>query len=230
MLKMDQEIPAMMYEKARFKLLMISKTSAEQSEFFFNALAPHCLDIAIETDNTAEAAKRLADERVKGKFGTELGRGKLLGQLAGAVGSRVATKAPEETFARLGPMIFSDYVPTYLADSGVTLAVTSVLKETPNASGSSSIRLRCEIRDVDLEAFRSPPGQHMLKLDREGRSRVYAVIREYIQSELPKSVLEEKGLNVTVAVSDPAKGAPPEMMEIAGLSDSEDEGDEAQLN
>jgi len=242
MSKMDQEIPTMMYEKARFKLLVISKTSAEQSDFFFNALSPHCLEIAIETADAQGAALRLADERAKGKFGNELGRGKILGQLVGSVGSRIATKAPEETFGKLAPLLFSEHVCTYLADVGVTLSVMQVLKESRDATGSSIV-LRSEIRDVDLEAFRSSPGahneslagilaqgQHMLKLGPEGRSKVYVAIREYIQNELAKSVLAQKGLHVTVAVRDPAKNAAPEMMEITGLSDSEEEDEEAQIS
>eukprot|EP00930_Biecheleria_cincta_P074195 TRINITY_DN61397_c0_g1_i1.p1 TRINITY_DN61397_c0_g1~~TRINITY_DN61397_c0_g1_i1.p1 ORF type:complete len:408 (-),score=92.45 TRINITY_DN61397_c0_g1_i1:110-1333(-) len=225
MLKMETEIPSMMKEKAGFKMVMITKPSSEQADFFFDALASHRLEVAVEVPNRAEAALGLAQEHAEQKFGPA----KLLGKAAGAVASHVVSKASDKMFGKLVARYLLRLLPLKMADAGVTLTVTETFAD---ADQSGKTILRCEITDVDLDILRTvagassilatamADGQHFLKLGRKGRSETYQAIRTLISNKLPADCLAEKGLRIEAVTRDVQGDGAPEMMDIDGLSDS----------
>eukprot|EP00928_Gymnodinium_smaydae_P039633 TRINITY_DN27031_c0_g1_i1.p1 TRINITY_DN27031_c0_g1~~TRINITY_DN27031_c0_g1_i1.p1 ORF type:complete len:413 (+),score=78.47 TRINITY_DN27031_c0_g1_i1:55-1293(+) len=234
MLKMEKDIPAMMWEKLRFKMLMICKQSAEQADFFFDALTPHKFEVVFKVLNRQEAAPRLAKERTKQYFGDKVGRGKHLGKVAGAVASKLVARAPDEVFGKLIARRLSFVLPDFLACVGVAMVVTDGFV-APDQSGRTI--LHCDIVDVDLPALREragsadkalyesmAPDQMMLRLGRDGRAKVYEAVRRYIRLQFPAYLSRTKGVQVNVIVKD-IEPDPTEMMDI-DLSDSEDDDDE----
>eukprot|EP00416_Gambierdiscus_australes_P034836 CAMPEP_0171100920 /NCGR_PEP_ID=MMETSP0766_2-20121228/53497_1 /TAXON_ID=439317 /ORGANISM="Gambierdiscus australes, Strain CAWD 149" /LENGTH=358 /DNA_ID=CAMNT_0011560839 /DNA_START=214 /DNA_END=1287 /DNA_ORIENTATION=+ len=234
MRKLESEIPNMMFEKARFKMLMICRSSAEQADFFFDALASHKLEVLIKVLNREELAPKIAQERAEGFFGDTVGRGKYLGKLAGKVASGVVSRTSDETFGKVVARRLSRVLPAYMADAGVTM---SVMKGYVASDESSATCLECEIVDVDLPTFRasSPSAsafagamaeeQQMLKLGHKGRSEVYEAVRSHIRDQFPQHLLSKKGVQIQVTVRN-VISAPGEMMQLDGLSDSDEGGEE----
>lgn len=226
MLKMETEIPGMLKEKAGFKMMMITKPSSEQADFFFDALASHKFEVAVEVLNRAEAAPRLAQQHAEEKFGPA----KLLGKAAGALASRAVSTASDKMFGKLVARRLLKLLPLKMADAGVTLVVTEAFTD---ADQSGRTILRCEITDVDLATLRAvagassilatamADGQHFLRLGRKGRSETYQAIRTFISNQLPADCLAEKGLCIEVMTRDVQRDGAPEMMDIDGLSDSD---------
>lgn len=228
MLKMETEIPSMLKEKAGFKMIMITKPSSEQADFFFDALSPHNFEVTIEVLNRAEAAPRLAKEQAQEKFGSA----KLLGKAAGAVASRVVSTASDKMFGKLVARRLLTLLPLKMAEVGVTLVVTEAFTD---ADQSGRTILRCEITDVDLAILRAAAGassivatamadgQHFLRLGRKGRLETYQAIRTFISNQLPADCLAKKGLRIEATTRDVQRDGAPEMMEIDGLSDSDED-------
>lgn len=230
MLKMEEEIPSKMWENAHFKMLMICKTSAEQAEFFFDALAPHNLEIVVTMPNKSEDAPKLAEKNAKGCFGDKIGRGKYLGMLAGKIASRSAAKANDERFSKMVTRSLAQVLPEYLAEVGVVLTVKEGFASKDE---TCSTVLRCSITDVDLDLFRASAtipssiaqDQHILRLGHKGRSEVYEATRGFIQAHFPLHLQKQLELQAEVVVRDVTKSEPAEMAEIEGLSDSDIEGE-----
>jgi len=225
MVKFETEIPNMLWEKARFKMLMICKSSSAQAEFYFDAVAPHRLAMHIKLLNKAELVAKLAEQKV--------GSGGYLGKAVGAVASKVTGQLSDERISKIMTRKLSRALPAYMADAGVTLTVT----EGFTAKDQCGITiLNCDIEDVDLSTFRTAAGaelgamaadQLMLKLGHAGRSQVYEAVRNYLREQFPQYTLKEKGAEIEVLVKDKDMAPPSEMAEIEGLSDS-DEPDEGE--
>eukprot|EP00928_Gymnodinium_smaydae_P037229 TRINITY_DN25878_c0_g1_i1.p1 TRINITY_DN25878_c0_g1~~TRINITY_DN25878_c0_g1_i1.p1 ORF type:complete len:422 (-),score=69.51 TRINITY_DN25878_c0_g1_i1:81-1346(-) len=233
MLKLEKDIPAFMWEKLRFKMVMICKPSSEQADFFFDALAPQRFEMVFKVLNREEAAPRLAGERASRYFVDTFGRGRHLGMVAGAVASKLVSKAPDEIFGKLVARRLSRIVPEFLADVGVTAIVTERFI-APDQSGRTI--LRCDVLDVDLPAFRSctgvvgrglddsmAPNQMMQRLGRDGRAIVHEAIRKYIRLQFPVYVSTVKGVQVELLVRD-IEPSSDELMDIdMDISESEDD-------
>lgn len=228
MQKLEDEIPKKLWDTAHLRMLMICKPSAEQAEFFFDALAPHKMEVALSVLNKAEAAPKVAAQNAQGYFGDKPGRGKLLGMLASKVASGAAANFSDERFSKAVIRRLAQVLPSYLSEVGVIMTITDGLTSKDNSCESV---LRCDIIDVDLSAFRAagaqPAGmaqdQEMLKLGHKGREEVYEEVRNFIRMHFAQYLLKEIDLQVEITVRDIEKGEPPEMTPIEGLSDSDEE-------
>lgn len=220
---MEAMIPAMMKEKARMELLMITRTSAEQADFFFDALQPHHFEAEFKVLNKAEAVKALVKERAEKQFG----RAKWLGQVAGNVAKSVVMHMPDKIFGRVVARRLAARVPRYMAEAGVVLSVTETFL---GADNSGATVLRCEARDVDLATLRATGvklptlahNQHFLRLGSKGRQEVYQAVRAYLSTQIKERFASERNVKFEVVVRDVQKD-PVEMLDLAGLSDDEGE-------
>merc|ERR1712232_822838 len=86
---LEANIPAMMHQKAGFELLLITKKSSEQADFFFDALMPHQFELSIKLLNWAEVAPRIIQQRAAEK----MGHGRLVGHASGMVAKAVVSHA-----------------------------------------------------------------------------------------------------------------------------------------
>ncbi|CAK0830115.1 unnamed protein product, partial [Prorocentrum cordatum] len=237
MLKLEQEIPAMLKEKVKIDMLVVTKPSSEQADFFFGALAPHRVEVEITLLNAAEIAPRIARERAKGRFGSELGRGKLLGMAAGAVASTAVARVPDRVFGQLVARRLSARLTEKMAEVGVTACVVEKLISVDR---SGRTVLRCEVVDVDLCVFRGAAeavgawnsrvdgGRHFLKLGHKGRSDIYKMLRNYISSQFPEHLKATSDILISVDVRDVQHGNV-EMLEL-DFSDSETESMSSQVD
>jgi len=223
---LEAEIPKMMKDKLGFELLMIMKTSAQQADFFFDALTPDRFEVVFMILNGAEVFPKLAQQRAQQR----VGQGNVFGHAAGMVASHVASKAPGELLARVGSKRLATFMPEYCARLGVTLTVTQGFI---SEHGCGSIVLCCEVKDVDLATFQEagcmlPPGvnkdQQLMRLGRRGRKDVHNAVRETLRTKVPETLFNEKeGLKVSIVVRDVQQsGQPAEMMDIE-LSDDDNE-------
>mmetsp|Transcript_33426 Transcript_33426/g.92358 ORF Transcript_33426/g.92358 Transcript_33426/m.92358 type:complete len:381 (-) Transcript_33426:260-1402(-) len=92
--KLEKTLPAKMWKKTGFEILLVSKESSEQAEFFFDNVQPQEICLEYKLLGGGAALQEAIDEKWKNELGSILGSG------VAKVAGKVAKNVPEKVLVK----------------------------------------------------------------------------------------------------------------------------------